>query len=196
MKYTALVEEGRGGIVENIHIGIICGVDDQLESFYQVGDEEHYTYFRSASKPIQALPVFLTDIIEKYGLTEQEAALFTASHRGEPYHIKALESMLAKLPVKEEELYCPPSYPLNIQPREEMIRQGIQKGSFITIAQVNIWGLLQYAVNWGFRWRDTGKKNILCKSTSWKFFLIYQASRSLQFIWVLMAAGLPFLPYL
>ncbi|EFV76703.1 asparaginase [Cytobacillus pseudoceanisediminis] len=150
MKYTALVEEVRGGLVENIHTGIICGMNDQLESFYQVGDEEHYTYFRSASKPIQALPVFLTDIIDKYGLTEQEAALFTASHRGEPYHIKALESMLAKLPVKEEELYCPPSYPLNIQPREEMIRQGIQKRRLYHNCAGKHMGFIAVCREWGF----------------------------------------------
>lgn len=127
MKYAALVEEVRAGIVENIHSGIICGVNDQSESLYQVGHDGHYTYLRSAAKPIQALPVFLTNIIEKYGLTEGEAALFTASHRGESYHIQALESMLEKLPVNEEELYCPASYPLNIQPREEMIRNGAKK---------------------------------------------------------------------
>ncbi|KON87886.1 asparaginase [Sporosarcina globispora] len=150
MKYAALVEEVRGGIVENIHFGMICGVDDQYKTFYQVGDDEHYTYFRSASKPIQALPVFLTDIIGKYGLTEEEAALFTASHRGETYHIKALESMLRKLPVKEEELYCPPSYPLNIQPREEMIRKGIQKRKLYHNCSAKHMGFITVCREWGY----------------------------------------------
>jgi L-asparaginase II len=121
MEYDRLIEETRVGLLENVHFGMICGVDDQKNQIYHVGNSDNLIYFRSAAKPIQALPIFLTNIIEKYGLTEQEAALFAASHRGESYHIAALESMLAKLPLQEEDLFCPPSYPLNIKPREEMI---------------------------------------------------------------------------
>jgi L-asparaginase II len=127
MGYDTLVEETRAGLVENVHTGIICGVNEKMKGIYQVGNSDHKVFFRSAAKPIQALPLFLTNIIEKYGLTEQEAALFAASHRGETYHIRALESMLNKLPVEEDNLYCPPSYPLNIVPREEMIRAGKRK---------------------------------------------------------------------
>lgn len=127
MNAVPLVEETRAGLVENVHTGMICGVNERFETIYHTGDSAHYTYYRSAAKPIQALPVFLSNCIRKYGLTNEEAALFTASHRGEPYHIAALESMLQKLPVQEEELYCPPSYPLNAEPKEEMLRQNKEK---------------------------------------------------------------------
>ncbi|MBS4223651.1 asparaginase [Lederbergia citrea] len=122
MENITLIEEARNGLVENIHHGLICGVNDQRQSIYNVGNEEQYVYYRSASKPIQAIPVFLSNIISKYNLTDEEAALFTASQRGETYHISALKSLLHKLPVKEEELFCPASYPLNAGPKEEMIR--------------------------------------------------------------------------
>ncbi|MBO0958828.1 asparaginase [Neobacillus sp. MM2021_6] len=127
MNYVPLVEETRAGLVENVHFGMICGVNDQLQTVCHAGNQDHYTFYRSASKPIQAIPVFLSTIISKYGLTRQEATLFTASHRGEKYHIDALESMLSKLPVEEEELFCPPSYPLNVTPREEMLRKNKEK---------------------------------------------------------------------
>lgn len=127
MDYKILIEETRAGLLENVHSGIICGVDEHMNVRYQIGNSDHYTYYRSASKPIQALPVFITTIIEKYGLTDEEAALFAASHRGEHYHIAALESMMKKLPVQEEDLFCPSSYPLNQQPREEMIAQHKEK---------------------------------------------------------------------
>ncbi|MGE8206783.1 asparaginase [Heyndrickxia sp. NPDC080065] len=127
MDFDILIEETRSGLVENVHSGMICGVDEDMNTIYHVGNSEHIVFFRSASKPIQALPIFLTNIIEKFGLTEQEAALFAASHRGESYHISALESMLEKLPVKETDLFCPPSYPLNVNPREVMIRADIAK---------------------------------------------------------------------
>ncbi|MFS0673543.1 asparaginase [Ornithinibacillus sp. 179-J 7C1 HS] len=127
MKSVTLVEETRAGIVEDVHIGMICGVNENIEIIYHAGDTEHVTYYRSVSKPIQALPVFLTDCIAKYDLTNEEAALFTASHRGEDYHIAALESMLKKLPVEEEELFCPLAYPLNEKPREKMLRENKAK---------------------------------------------------------------------
>ncbi|MBO1004841.1 asparaginase [Pseudogracilibacillus auburnensis] len=127
MKNEILIEETRNGLLENIHHGIICGVDDRLECVYKVGDEEQYIYYRSASKPLQALPIFLSDILTKYNITDEEAALFTASQRGEAYHIDALESLLVKLPVEEEELYCPASHPLNAAPKDEMIQNRIGK---------------------------------------------------------------------
>ncbi|MUK88230.1 asparaginase [Ornithinibacillus sp. L9] len=127
MKAVTLVEETRAGLVENVHTGMICGVNENLETIYHAGDSSHYTYYRSAAKPIQALPVFLSNCIKKYGLTSEEAALFTASHRGESYHIDALESMLNKLPVHENELYCPYSYPLNAKPKKEMLRKNKEK---------------------------------------------------------------------
>lgn len=127
MKYGVLIEETRNGLVENIHHGIICGVNDQLESVYFIGDENQPVYYRSASKPIQAIPLFSTDIIEKYHINQEEAALFTASHRGEKYHIQALESLKKKLSIEESDLFCPATYPLNIEPREDMVRQRKEK---------------------------------------------------------------------
>ncbi|MGN7299204.1 asparaginase [Ferdinandcohnia sp. SAFN-114] len=127
MYLIPLVEETRAGLTENVHTGIICGVNERLETTYHLGSQDHYTYYRSASKPLQAIPVFLANIVTKYSLTTEEAALFTASHRGEDYHIAALETMLQKLPVDEEELFCPPSYPLNTKPKEDMLRKGIEK---------------------------------------------------------------------
>lgn len=127
MGFDILVEETRAGLLENVHSGIICGVNKDRNIIFQVGNSGHEVFFRSAAKPIQAIPAFLSNIVEKYGLTAQEAAMFAASHRGESYHIATLESMLKKLPVDEEELFCPPSYPLNIEPREEIIKVGKNK---------------------------------------------------------------------
>ncbi|MFD2444816.1 asparaginase [Bacillus sp. CGMCC 1.16607] len=127
MNAVTLVEETRAGVIENVHTGMICGVNEKVEPIYYAGDYTHLTYYRSAAKPIQALPVFLSDCITKYGLTSEEAALFTASQRGERYHITALESMLQKLPVSEEELFCPNAHPLNVEPKEEMLRKNIEK---------------------------------------------------------------------
>jgi L-asparaginase II len=113
MGFTTLVEEYRGGVLENVHYGAVSVVDEQGSILYKSGDPEHLTFLRSAAKPFQALPVMKRRIDEVYGLTSKEASLFTASHRGEAFHIEALESMFQKMGLKEEGLHCCAAYPLN-----------------------------------------------------------------------------------
>ncbi|MED1953981.1 asparaginase [Brevibacillus centrosporus] len=127
MKFSTLVEEFRGGVLENIHAGIVCGVNDRGEVIYSSGDEMHIAFLRSAAKPFQAIPVAREKIDEKFGLTSREAALFTASHRGEVYHVEALESLLAKTGIREEELLTNPTYPLNEEPKFACLTQGVSK---------------------------------------------------------------------
>ncbi|MFC7392745.1 asparaginase [Scopulibacillus cellulosilyticus] len=127
MSYPVLVNERRGDIIENIHEGIICGVTDMKDLAFKIGDENTYVYYRSASKPLQAIPIFKENIDKKYHLTDQEAALFTASQRGEDYHLQALESILEKIGLNENDLYCPPSYPLNDRPKERYLNNNLPK---------------------------------------------------------------------
>lgn len=127
MKYSTLVEEYRGGVLENVHYGVVCGVNERGEVIYSSGDEMHVAFLRSAAKPFQAIPVAKQIIDEKFGLTSREAALFTASHRGEAYHMEALESLLAKTGIAEEELLTHPTYPLNEEPKSACLSQGIAK---------------------------------------------------------------------
>lgn len=124
MSYKALVEEFRGGVLENVHLGVLCGVSDKGEVIYEVGDAEHMTFLRSAAKPFQAIPVMKQKIAEKYGLTDAEAAMFAASHRGETYHIEALESIMEKTGLVEDQLLCCPTYPLNDEPKFACMREG------------------------------------------------------------------------
>ncbi|MFF2154517.1 asparaginase [Paenibacillus chitinolyticus] len=122
MRFTPLVEEYRGGVLENVHYGAVSIVDEKGRILYSAGDPEHLTFLRSAAKPFQALPVMKRKVDEVYGLTGQEAALFSASHRGERFHIDALESMLLKTGIKEEGLHCCESYPLNEDAKAERLR--------------------------------------------------------------------------
>ena len=124
---VTLVEEYRGGVLENINAGHICGVDDRGKVIFSAGDPEWVTYMRSAAKPIQALPAVMNGCIETFGLTDREAALMLASHRAEPYHVEALESMRRKIGIEEERLVCAPSYPLGPDARDDMLRQSKSK---------------------------------------------------------------------
>ncbi|MDQ8734509.1 asparaginase [Paenibacillus sp. LHD-38] len=116
-----LVEEYRGQILENIHYGHICGIDDTGKVILSAGNPEWVSYMRSAAKPFQAIPAFVHGIGSAFGLTDQEMTLMTASHRAESIHVEALESMLRKIGVSEESLVCSNTYPLSMQARDELM---------------------------------------------------------------------------
>ena len=150
MTYPVIVEEHRGGKIENIHHGIICVINDKKEVIYEKGNIESHVYYRSALKPIQAIPVFTTDIIEKYQLTQQESALFSASQRGEKYHQEALGSLIHKLGLAEELLVCGASYPLNDKPNEQYVWDHKPKRKLLHNCAGKHLGFLAYAQEKGY----------------------------------------------
>jgi L-asparaginase II len=93
----------RGNVVEAVHRVHAVAVEDGrvVES---AGEPELLTFFRSSSKPIQALPL----ACERADLTEQELAIACASHRAEPAQLEAVASLLAKAPATEDDLECGP----------------------------------------------------------------------------------------
>ncbi|WP_274365108.1 asparaginase [Paenibacillus thermotolerans] len=119
-----LVEEHRGGALENVHHGHICGVDETGRVIYSAGDPEWVSYMRSAAKPFQAIPSFVHGIGAKFGLTDEELTMLTASHRAEPHHMKALESMLGKIGIDESALVCASTYPLSPKFRDLLVVEG------------------------------------------------------------------------
>lgn len=118
-----LVEEYRGGVLECTHSGHLCGVDASGKVRYVAGNPQHVTYLRSAAKPFQAIPVLQHGIDDRYGFTGKETAILAGSHRGEPFHIEAVESMLSKVGLGEELLVCACTYPLNIGARDNAVKQ-------------------------------------------------------------------------
>lgn len=117
-----LVEEYRGDILECVHRGHICIVGRDSEIKYSIGDSEFISYLRSSAKPIQVIPVIKNEIDKKYGLTPREVTVMAGSHRAEGFHIKALESIMDKVGIKEEELVCLPTYPLSTDAREDILK--------------------------------------------------------------------------
>ncbi|WP_308638078.1 asparaginase [Paenibacillus silvisoli] len=121
-----LVNEYRGGYVENIHSGHICGVDANGIR-YGAGNVQHLTFLRSSGKPIQALPALVHGADEAFGLTEKETAIMAGSHWSETFHVAELESMMGKLGINEEQLICSPTYPLNEGAKYELMKAGSPK---------------------------------------------------------------------
>ena len=68
------------------------------------GDPELVTYFRSAAKPIQALPI----VRARPDLDDAEVAIACASHLHRPDQLEPVRSLLAKAGATENELECGP----------------------------------------------------------------------------------------
>lgn len=119
-----LVNEYRGGLLECAHYGHICIIDDQGRIAGRAGNPQATVFTRSSAKPIQALPGIRAGIKGAYGLTDDEIAIMTASHRAEEVHVGTLESLLSKTGLAEERLVCAPSLPLDGAAKERLLRQG------------------------------------------------------------------------
>jgi L-asparaginase II len=103
----------RGGIVESLHCGSVAVVDLDGTILLAAGDPEAITFTRSSLKPLQALPFVAAGGIERFKFTGPETALLCASHSGEPRHVDAAWSMLAKAGNTPDNLQCgthPPMY--------------------------------------------------------------------------------------
>lgn len=105
-----LLEEYREGVLECVHQGMLCVVDPSGVR-RAIGDSSWPCFYRSCSKPIQALPILERELDRKYGLTEEEAAMFSASHWGDPYHVALLHSIMEKTGLREEQMIMLPTYP-------------------------------------------------------------------------------------
>lgn len=100
------VEVVRGDIVESRHSVHVAVCDDQGRLVASVGDEVAVTYYRSAAKPLQALPLVEAGVFEAIGMSMAELAVCCGSHEGEPQHVLAVRSILAKAGADESLLQC------------------------------------------------------------------------------------------
>ncbi|MEG1426308.1 MAG: asparaginase, partial [Oscillospiraceae bacterium] len=125
MDYEILTEEYRGKLLDLIHEGYVCVVNDQGKIIGSAGDPEAQVFYRSASKPLQAMPVIARNLDLKYGLTPEETVIFSGSHLAEDFHINALESIYQKAGLQEGDLIMKPTVPGSTAANEERIRKGL-----------------------------------------------------------------------
>ena len=101
-----LVEVTRGSLVESRHRGWVEVVDSAGRSLASVGDGETRTFFRSAAKPFQAIPLITSGAASHFGLTPQELSVIAGSHSGEEIHLEAVASILARGGLTVDQLQC------------------------------------------------------------------------------------------
>ena len=100
-----LVRVLRGGLEESTHRGALVVVEDGRETVVR-GDPARVVFYRSASKPLQALELVRSGAADAFGLTAAEIALAAGSHNAEPRHVAAARSILSKAGVPEDALRC------------------------------------------------------------------------------------------
>lgn len=112
-----VVEITRGDLVESRHRGALAVVDRTGSTVVGLGDIAAPVYPRSAIKLMQALPLVETGAAGRFGLTDAEIALAVSSHNGEPEHVAAARSILAKAGLSEADLECGPQLPARDEDR-------------------------------------------------------------------------------
>lgn len=120
----AYVLSYRGEEVENRH-RISLALWGQGGLYGYAGDPGLWTYMRSSAKPFQALALFLTGAVERFGLQEEEVALATASHDGTPAHVEVAAGFLAKLGLGPEHLVCGVHPPFSKEARRALEERGL-----------------------------------------------------------------------
>ncbi len=122
----AFVEVRRGAIVESRHRVHVAVVDAERGLVASAGDPHYVTFARSAIKPFQVFPFVGDGGVAHFGLTEEELALCTASHGGEPFHVSAARSILDKADAGEGNLACGPHPPMHAPSADRLRSIGVE----------------------------------------------------------------------
>jgi L-asparaginase II len=122
MSFT--VDVYRGDLVESRHRVACCVVRADGRLVASSGDPGLVTYWRSAAKPFQALPLVADGGADELGLSDDEIVLTCASHNGEPAHVELARRLLARTGAGEDDLVCGPHPSLSDVVAKDMARRG------------------------------------------------------------------------
>jgi len=155
MEYAKLAEVWRGPVVESVHFGAAAVANAAGEVLHGWGDPSVVTFPRSSLKPIQTIALVETGAAEKFGLTQRQIALASASHRAEDIHVDLVMEWLAQLDLTEAALACGPDLPRDSERAHAIIRSGGDKSrryhncsgkhcGFLTVARHMGWPVEGY----------------------------------------------------
>jgi len=114
----------RGGLVESMHAVSVAVVDADGRLVALAGDPDRVAFYRSAAKPLQALPLVEDGVADALELTGEELALCCASHSGEPRHLEVARSILRKAGLGPAALACGPHLPFREEAAARLLAEG------------------------------------------------------------------------
>jgi L-asparaginase II len=115
-----LAEVVRSGFTESRHRGTIAVIAADGSVLLAAGAADVPMFPRSSNKPFQAVAMLRCGL----KLDGELLALAAASHSGEDFHVAGVRAILASAGLTQEDLLCPPDYPLDEQEQRAMIAAG------------------------------------------------------------------------
>src|ERR1700726_508267 len=115
-----VAEVVRSGFTESRHRGAVAAVAADGRQVISVGHTDVPFLPRSANKPLQAVAMLRCGL----GLDAELLALAAASHSGEDFHVDGVRKILSGAGLREDDLRCPVSWPLETQTAHRMIARG------------------------------------------------------------------------
>src|SRR2546427_4458046 len=145
-----LVELRRGGVVESRHIVHAAVVDAEGKVVARTGDPDLVTFWRSAAKPFQALPLVADGVMERFGLTDGDLAIACASHSSEPGQVARVREFLAKIGCSERDLLCGSHPPLSERVAQDYATRGVRLTAVYSNCSGKHAGMLALACHHGW----------------------------------------------
>lgn len=146
----AVVEVLRGEVVESRHRAHVAVSDASGRMRGWAGDPELVTFYRSAAKPFQALPLVEEGVADGLGMPPEEVALCCASHEGEAPHVSGARSILRRVGRDEAALRCGPHPPFSGEAARALAAAGEAPGAIHNNCSGKHAGMVAFAVAQGW----------------------------------------------
>ena len=144
------VELYRGKVLESRHRVHVAVADASGRLVAQAGDPAYSTFWRSAAKPFQALPLVEDGAVEHFKLTRQDLALACASHSSEPAQVALVREFLQRIGCSERDLMCGPHRPLSDAVAKDYETRGLRLTAIYSNCSGKHTGMLALAKHHGW----------------------------------------------
>lgn len=111
-----------------MHAVAACAVDSAGRALFAIGDVDVPIFPRSTAKPFIAGAIVASGAAERFAFDARELAVICASHNGEPFHVAAVESILAKAGLDTSALQCGAQVPAYEPAAARLAADGIAPG--------------------------------------------------------------------
>src|SRR5438105_11042501 len=144
------VELYRGKVLESRHRVHVAVVNASGRLVAQAGDPAYSTFWRSAAKPFQALPLVEDGAVPHFNLTRQDLALACASHSSEPAQVALVREFLQRIGCSERDLMCGPHRPLSDAVAKDYETRGLRLTAIYSNCSGKHTGMLALAKHHGW----------------------------------------------
>ncbi len=139
------VEQRRGTFVESVHRVHVAVVDARGALVARAGNPDLVTFWRSAAKPFQAMPLVVDGVVDRLRLTREDLALACASHSSEAHQVDLVREFLQRVGASERDLRCGPHTPLSETVARDYETRGVRLTSIYSNCSGKHTGMLALA---------------------------------------------------